>query len=323
MGNNSTARSRRCAGLLLVAATAAACAGGDPDPRVVRRSLALRGDLPPAVETTASPVVAAMFDVAFSAPAGETQPAGRQAQRDREAVIVAVGRNAAASADATVEQAFARTCADLAPSFVACPDRDAVELMMTGRVDLALLGGSLSAREQHAGLRQTRLGVELFALVVAPDFPADSLSRTQIRQLLAGEVADWQQLGYDRGPVVVVVPADPALAERAQRALILGDRFAAGAIRVGSDLHVADQLLQKRGAIGVVRITGAMAIGQKLLQIDWTPPTVMAFDYGNYPYGVPLHLVTSGQPADAAMRFLEFARSDDGRELLGRTLAPQ
>lgn len=323
MGNIATSHNRRgLASSLVLVAVAAACAGGsDPDPRQVRMSLQLRGELRPDLEESAPAMVASMFDTAFPAPAMESEL--RQEQAAREQAVIAVGRNAARSADAVVEKAFAAACPDLEGSFVACHDRDGVELMMTGRVDMALLGGSLSVREQHAGMRQTRLGVELFALAVAADFPTHSLTRTQMRQLLTGEITDWQQLGYDRGPVVAVVPADQELADLAAHTLILGDNFAASAIRVAGERHVADQILRNRGAIGVVRVTRAMEVGQKLLQIDWTPPTAEAFGYGAYPYGVPLHLVTSGQPSAMALRFLQFAKSEDGRELLGRTLLVQ
>ena len=74
-------------------------------------------------------------------------------------------------------------------------------------------------------------------------------------------------------------------------------------------------------AIGIVRVTAEpREQGQKLIQIDWTPPTPEAFGFGTYPYGVPLQLVTSGQPNESARRFLDFVRSAEGRQLLGRNL---
>jgi phosphate transport system substrate-binding protein len=191
-------------------------------------------------------------------------------------------------------------------------------------VDFVVLGGSLSPRERHAGLRQTRLGLELFAIAVSPDFPLRSLSRSQVRQLLAGEVTEWGQLGYDLGPVTAVVPAERALAERAAKALIPGDDFAAAAVRVASEALVAEQVQRHRGAIGVVRVPSRpQESGLRLLPIDWTPPTPEAFGYGTYPFGVPVHLITSGQPDGAAQRFLQFAQSVEGRTMLSRTLLVQ
>lgn len=323
MGNNSTSRKRRglCPSLLLAALTPACSMDSDPDPNEIRRELARSADWEPVIDDAPVPFTV-QLEVAAVAPVPMAESNRRAQAAEREPVAIALGRNAAHCFGPVAQQAFAAACPDLHGSFVTCPDRTAVEQMMVGRLDFVLLGGSLSAREQHAGLRQTRIGVELFALVVAPDFPARSLTRTQVRQVLTGEVSDWQQLGYDAGPVVAVVPSDRELAERAARALILGDDFAAGAVRVASEREVADQMLRTPGAIGVVRITGQpMEAGQKLLQIDWTPPTPEAFTYGTYPFGSPVHLVTSGQPSTLALRFLQFAQSEDGRELLGRTLS--
>jgi phosphate transport system substrate-binding protein len=235
-------------------------------------------------------------------------------------VIIAVGGNAASMMDPALQAGFQEHITDLEVSFAGCADRDAVELRMVHRVDLALLGGSLSTREQGAGLRQTKLGLELFALAVAPDFPLESISSSQMRQVLSGQVREWQQLGCDRGAVVVVVPSRKPLANRAARELIRGDSFSANAIRVADDQHVADQILRNPGAIAVVRVLSAPRVGMKLLQIDWTPPTPEAFAYDNYPYGVPLHVVYSGQPDEFTQRFLDYAGSEAGREILGRTL---
>jgi ABC-type phosphate transport system substrate-binding protein len=320
--DNSTSNVRRrfSPGLLLAGLMTACSTSSDPDPATVQRSLVAHSLL--RVPTDDYPVLVTASVIPFAAaPAPMAETVSREQLIEREQVVVAVGRNSSQCFDSVVQKAFTASRPDLNTSFVACPDRDAAELMMVGRADFALLSGSLSAREQHAGLRQTRIGVELFALAVSPDFPARSLTNTQVRQVLTGQITDWQQLGYDAGPVVTVIPAERALAERAARALILGDDFAAGAVRVSSDRHVADQILRNPGAIGVVRVTDRpLESGQKLLQIDWTPATPEAFGYSTYPYGIPVHMVTSGQPGDTALSFLQFAQSDDGRELLGRTL---
>lgn len=321
MTNCSTPRRGiRLARSLLLAAFAAACStGSEPDPSEVRRDLALGSEWP-----SDGLVLPATADLGClpAAPAPMAEVVMRRDSIARDSLVVAVGRNAAHCFDSTAERALAAAFPDWHGSFVASTDRDAVERLLVGSADLALLGGSLSVAEQNAGLRQTRIGLELFALAVALDFPARSLSRAQVRQVLNGEVTDWQQLGYDAGPVVAVVPAERSLAERAARALVGADDFAAAAVRVGSERHVADQLLRNRGAIGVVRVTGQpVEAGQRLLQIDWTPPSPEAFAYGTYPYGVPVHMVTPGQPSALALRFAQFARSEDGRELLGRTLA--
>ena len=71
----------------------------------------------------------------------------------------------------------------------------------------------------------------------------------------------------------------------------------------------------------VVRVgTSPPAEGVRLLQIDWSAPTLDAFRFGTYAPGVPVTLVTTGQPAGLARDFLAFARAAEGSELLGRSV---
>lgn len=317
MGNKTTSRWRRTAtvGLLL----GAGCGlGDDPDPRAnAPQTFALvTRSWQPAV-----PVTAAIDAPAAPAPLVESRRPVTKAAAASAPVTVAVGNNARQVLDGELERAFTEQGEGRAHSFTTCSDRDAVELLMTGSAEFAVIGDQLSTRELQAGLQQTRIGLELFALAVAPESTVRSLTRAQVRQILTGQVSDWTQLGMQGGEIVPVVPADPKLGERAARALIPGDAFAAEAIRVASDRHVADQLMHHKGGVGIVRVTGQPLSGMKLVPIDWCPPTPEAFGYGTYPFGVPMHLVTSGAPTGEALRFLEFTRSDAARELLATKLS--
>lgn len=309
--------------LAAFAAAAAACgAGPDTDPRI----LSARAAAEPAPDdvsrrSTPSPAVSA-FAVApgRAAPAAESGGARAATPPPRPSVVV-VGRNAAASIDPALRRAFAECAPDASVQYAQAEDREAVELLLVGRAEFGLIGGSLSARETQAGLRQERLGVELFAVAVPAASPVRSITRRQLRQIFTREIVDWLPLGGGAVAVVPVVPHDQVLAERAARTLIPGDGFADGCVRADGAAAVVEQLRLHPGAIAVVRVgRSPLPADQKLLQIDWSPPTPEAFGYGTYPYGIPLQLVSSGQPRGVAAQFLEFARSTAGSELLRRTL---
>ncbi|MFN3243188.1 MAG: substrate-binding domain-containing protein [Planctomycetota bacterium] len=300
-----------------IALTAGACDMPDPDPR----ALALT-DPPPVIRpqyATIRPATGHIFGLEpAAAPMVETGSAQRALVPESESMVVVVGRNAQESFDDAFEGAYQQTLEGRKVRHVDCTDREAVELLMIGRADFGLIGGTLSQREIHAGLRQTQIGVELFALTVSPTSPVRSLTPDQIRQIFTGQVNDWQQLGFEANPIVAVVPTDRSLLDRAAKVLIPGDKFASTCVRVASERHVADQILQHRGAIGLVRLTdGPREPGQKLVDINWTPPCAAAFGYGTYPYGVPLQLVTSGMPDRVALEFFDFATSEAGRAHLG------
>lgn len=260
-------------------------------------------------------------DTFAPAPGGETAMSRNAVEAvPLPSLAIALSRGASDMMPTEFEGLLAAGLREARASFVPCTERDAIEMAQTDRVDLALVGDELSARDRNAGLRQVRIGTELFALAVATDFPLQSLTRGQMREVLTGQVRDWRRIGCDRGAIEVVVPSQPGIAERATRILIRGDHFAPAAVRVGSNRHVADQLLRNPDAIAVVRLGQAMPAGVRLLQIDWTPASLDAFEFGTYPYGVPLHVVTAGQPNRVAQQFLTFVCSEDGREFLARTL---
>ncbi|MFT4512627.1 MAG: phosphate transport system substrate-binding protein [Planctomycetota bacterium] len=305
-----------------IALMAGACDFGDtPDPRMLAKS-----NPPPVIEVeemSIQPATGRIYGYASAPPApmAEAATLSRSLKAPVEELVVAVGRNAQASFDKKLRSAYEGTLTNQTVQHIQSSDREVVELLMMGRADFGLIGGSLSQREIQNGLRQTQVGVELFALSISPLSSVRSLSRSQVRQIFTGQVTDWQQLGFDSGAIVAVVPSDSMVAQRAERTLMPGDAFASTCLRVSSERHLADQILQHAGAIGIVRITaGAREPGQKLIQVDWTPPTPAAFGYGTYPFGIPLQLVTSGMPGRRANDFLAFAESELGRSLFARTL---
>jgi hypothetical protein len=321
LGKNQTVPQQlRCA-LGALAILAGCGSGEEPDPNAIRAQLMREHRLVPS-DDAAPLMVATMLPLA--PPPAPMAESARVDQRGAPSGVAAVvlGQNAKSVVDRALFAGFTTACGgEVLTEPVVCSDRDAVELMLVGRADFAVIGGQLTQRDVQAGLRQVQLGVELFALAVPVSSPLRSLSHQQVRQIFTGAVTHWQQLGVHGGAIVAVVPSDHALADRAARALIPGDQFGSTCLGVASDRHVRDQLLREPGAIGIVRVHDAPVDGeQKLLQIDWSPPTLAAFGYGTYPFGVPCHLVTSGQPTGIARRFQEFVGSDAGRAHLGRWL---
>lgn len=308
-GKGQCARCLLAVGLLLTAC-------GEPrDPREelaeLQREQAARGaDL-----DLVLPVVASLDASPMPAPAVEVAAGSRTGTVGSDAVSIAVDHRTLQVLDDRWQSAFeAAAGARLAP--VVTHERDGLDLLLLGETDLALFTGTLSARELQAGLRQAELGVELFALVVPDTSPVQSLSRPQLRQLLLGEVVSWQSFGYDLGPINLVLPTDREQLARAGQAL-LGGPITAPAIRVRDERNLADQLLRTPGAIGVVRVgVDRRDPRSRLLPIDYTEPTVPAWQQGLYPFGLPVQLVTMGPAMGPAQRIVQFARCRDGQRLL-------
>jgi ABC-type phosphate transport system substrate-binding protein len=301
----------------------AACTGGaDLDPRRIARELGT--DRPyEARDDRPLPVVASIGAVQFAgmrtgtpapAPAVESAREGIQ----RQTVRIVVGHDAAHVVDGRLLAQFAAG-GQLALDSAQAIDREAVSQLLLGRCDFAVLGSALAPADLEAGLRQTKLGVELFGLAVAHKHPARSLTRAQVRSVLAGQSSNWSDVGSDGGHIVALVPADRALRERAALAMIPGDPFGRDCVPV-HDGELGRQL-QRPGAVAVVRIgERPLPQGVRLLHVDWNPPTAESFAKGFYPFGLPIVLATAGEPAGTAADFLAFARGGAGRPTLAAAL---
>lgn len=191
-------------------------------------------------------------------------------------------------------------------------DRDAIELLLLGRTDFAITGVPLSARDRQAGLRDTLLGVELFAVVVAGESTLHGLRAEVARRVLNGAVRDRSEIGLPPGPILLGVPAERDLRDRAARALIAGDSFAATATPIDGDRGAFDLLLREPMAIAVVHVAAlAHATGIRPLELDGARPTLASFALGTYPAGIPLLLVTAGELRGIAATVVESARSGE------------
>lgn len=315
MGNNSTTGGRRC-GVATLVLLGACTFGEDPDPRQFASPNPI-----PLRSTWEAPIpVVAWVEPRpdTAAPLGEVRPPAEP----RPGARIVLGQHAAHVIDETIQRGFAALDPSREPTFVPRTDRDAIDLLLVGEADFVVVGAQLSERERGAGLFQTRLGVELYALAVAPGSPVGSLSRQQVRQIFTGAVTDWRELGFAPGPIVAVAPSEQKKAERAARALLPGDPFAESVVRVATNRHVADQILQHPTAIGIVTIDADKVSGMKLVSIDLCPPTPEAYEHGTYPFGVPIHLVTAGLPNGEAQRFLDHLRGAAREPLTAKLCLP-
>jgi ABC-type phosphate transport system substrate-binding protein len=302
--------------------SACACtSGADPDPVAIRRNMLLDGRLQTQKEPELRAESVALGTPAAPAPGVESST--RQLQSPAQTIPVALGREAALWFDREMQAAFAAANPDWNVATSTSLEREALARLTAGEAECALYSGTLTSRDLHAGLQQVRIGAELYALVVADDFPARNLTRSQMRQALTGEVQDWQQLGYTTGPVLVIVPADRSAADRAARALILGDNFHTSFFRLSDEAQVYSRVQHTRGAIGIVKVTGARPKpppGLRYMLVDWMAPTAANLRTGSYPHGQPMQLVTVGAPNAEARKLQHFFASPEGRDLLARHL---
>ncbi|MET8324718.1 substrate-binding domain-containing protein [Streptomyces sp. NPDC005181] len=184
-------------------------------------------------------------------------------------------------------------------------------------------------------LRENRVAVSLFRLVVNDRVPVKNLSLATIRKIYRGDIRNWKALDGPDLPVLLVSrDANSGTREVFQRR-VLGhnepaqssrdcatkDDAAARVIRC--ELDSTDQVLatvgRLDGAIGYSELRSGTALeGAHQLAIDSTVPSVDTIGSSTYPYREIEYAYTYGQPpADSlASSFLGYLSRGNGQDVI-------
>ncbi|WP_436521460.1 PstS family phosphate ABC transporter substrate-binding protein [Actinoplanes sp. HUAS TT8] len=181
----------------------------------------------------------------------------------------------------------------------------------------------------------------LFALVANPDAGVRDLSLAQIKDIYAGKVTNWNQVGGADRPIRLITRHRGSGTRAAFKARVLGDVTEApptvdvcprGAdakafiCEVGDTEKVLDTVASTAGALGYSE-AGA-ASGEKgviTVRIDDQPPTVKEADAHLYPFWETEYAYTIGEPAARSLgaSFLRFLTTQVGSDILrSRGLRP-
>lgn len=187
-------------------------------------------------------------------------------------------------------------------------------------------------------LRENRVAVSVFALVVNDAVPLRNLSTDAVRRLFRGEVANWRQLGGPDLPVVLVGRDSGSGTRQVFQRRVLGGRAETAASSVDCvhkddvsapvvrcELDSTDQVLAQvartKGAIGYSELNlAAEAKGVHRLDLDGEPASVDALEHGTsaYPYREIEYAYTYGNPpADSlASSFLTYLIRGNGQDVI-------
>jgi phosphate transport system substrate-binding protein len=186
-------------------------------------------------------------------------------------------------------------------------------------------------------LRESRVAVSVFALVVNDDVRLTNLSTEDVRRLYRGEITNWRQLDGPNLPVHLVSrDANSGTRQVFQRRVLGSGEIAnssvdcvhkddATAAAIRCELDSTDQVLKAiadlPGAIGYSELNAAThSKGLHLLRLDGHTPSVDAIEHGTnpYPYREIEYAYTYGQPpADSlASSFLTYLTRGNGQDVI-------
>ncbi len=173
-----------------------------------------------------------------------------------------------------------------------------------------------SELDEYAKLEVIAIARDGIAIVAHPDVAVDGLSKEQVRDVFAGKITDWSEVGGANAPIVVAAREEGS-----------GTRAAFEEMVMDEELIVDTALLQaSNGAVRTTVSTTPNAIGflsfgylddsTKALTVDGVAPTEENAADGSYPVVRPLNMMTNGEPGGLAGAWLEFILSSEGQSIV-------
>jgi phosphate transport system substrate-binding protein len=210
---------------------------------------------------------------------------------------------------------------------------DGVAALLHGITDIAMASRELTHRErEYARSNSIELAVfsvaqDGISIIVNRANPVADLSLSQLRDIFAGRLRNWGDLGAPQGDIIPF-----ARAAGSGTALMFGERilgeepYAASVQRLPTNEAIVSNVASQRDSIGYTDMGALKHGGDRVRAIalradDQSRPVVAAPETiiaGHYPLSRRLTLVTAGSPLGTAKAFIDFCSSATGQALFQR-----
>jgi phosphate transport system substrate-binding protein len=209
--------------------------------------------------------------------------------------------------------------------------------LVSGTCDCAMSSRNIKNKEivlaNKRGVYPYEIVVALdgLAVVVNPENPVDRLTMDQLAGIFSGKLSNWKDVGGADERIVVlsrevnsgthVYFKEHVLRKNDKKSK---EEFSPGALMLSSSQAIADEVAGNSAAIGYYGM-GYISDKQKPVSIakdtesPYVAPTIENVIDGAYPISRPLLMYTNGPPQGLIKKFLDFALSDVGQDIVRAT----
>jgi phosphate transport system substrate-binding protein len=191
-----------------------------------------------------------------------------------------------------------------------------IEAVQNGTADIATSSRALSDAEKDYGLDTTVVAYDGIAVIVNDDNPVTNLTLDELRDIYAGVITNWSEVGGPNLDIQVVNRDEASGTREAFKTLVMrGTSFDRSAAVLPGTGQVRDVVSRTPGAIGYISIgfvsSSFTTATVKSLSIDGVAATEDNVENGTYPIARDLYFFTKGKPSDLAQEYINLVLSSE------------
>src|SRR5438552_1459110 len=157
------------------------------------------------------------------------------------------------------------------------------------------------------------------AVIVNLANPVKALTKKQVEQIFAGDVADWSAAGGSGGKISIYTRNTSSGTYSEFKELAMKKRdYAKSSQKMAGNEQIAAEVGKNPSGVGYVGMAYTKASGVKVVSIDGVTPSVKSVQDHSYPYWPPTFSYTNGDPTGLAKQFVDFTLSSGGQNIVSR-----
>jgi len=176
-----------------------------------------------------------------------------------------------------------------------------------------------AAAAKGINMKPTIVAYDGIAVIVNSGNSVKNLTKKQVEQIFAGDIADWSAAGGSAGKISIYTRNTSSGTYSDFKELAMKKRdYAGGSQKMAGNEQIAAEVGKNPNGVGYVGLAYTKANGIRVVSIDGVLPSVQTVHGKTYPYARPTFYYTNGEPAGLAKQFLDFTIGAAGQRIVAQ-----